>query len=159
MQVEQGSSNFIMKGNCYYSYFDIISQTSISRYYLVALPNDNILLQFVLSTDDTSIDYSTNIDVINMITSIEKENSNQTGLSNSVDENSVMTNDLSNSISNNMTANNVYSENEMTNAISNSSTNNNINSDTSSTTPNNNNNVVGSNATTNNGGALSNFIS
>ncbi len=98
MSVQAGSSTFVVgtsNNNVYYSYIDVTAENAISRYYLILIPEDDILFQFVLSTNDTTIDTETNIEVIEILTSISKieeineENSdNDANSENQVDENS-----------------------------------------------------------------------
>ena len=100
MQVEAGSNNFIKQNNCYYAYIDVLASDSISRYYFVVLPDENILFQFVLTAADTAIDYSTNLNVIDMITKIQVKGEDE----NDIDQNEIL-NTIGNTLSNEATEN------------------------------------------------------
>ena len=100
MQVEAGSNNFIKQNNCYYAYIDVLASDSISRYYFVVLPDENILFQFVLTAADTAIDYSTNLNVIDMITKIQVKGEDE----NNIDQNEIL-NTIGNTLSNEATEN------------------------------------------------------
>ena len=90
MQVESPNSTFIAKNSGYYAYVDVIGTGDISRYYFVILPSEKLLFQFVLTINDTAIDSSVNIDVIDMITKIKKITvSTTTDNNNQVYENTV----------------------------------------------------------------------
>ena len=89
LSVEAGVSNFVMGTNAYYGYIDVIATSSISRYYLILLPDDNLLFQFVLSVNDTTIDYETNLEVINILTSVYADESIETNSDNTLEENIV----------------------------------------------------------------------
>ncbi len=86
VSVQKGSSNFIAGTslpNVYYSYVDVESAESLSRNYLILLPEDDILFQFILTIDDTSIDSMTSAEVVSILTSVapfdetETENNNE----------------------------------------------------------------------------------
>lgn len=139
-QVEKGSNNFIKQNDNYYAYLDIIDSTSISRYYFVVIPNDGVLFQFVLTTEDTTINYQFNVDVIDMITNIvnvdeeDAENTNtnvvnQNELTNTTS--SVLSNDVSENTTTNSTNNNTVTNStnstSMTNAVSNDNNSNTTN--------------------------------
>ncbi len=94
LSVEAGVSNFVMGTNAYYGYIDVTSTSSISRYYLILLPDDNLLFQFVLSVNDTTIDYETNLEVINILTSVYKDETMQVDSDNSLDEENIVENDV-----------------------------------------------------------------
>ena len=98
LSVEAGVSNFVMGTNAYYGYIDVIATSSISRYYLILLPDDNLLFQFVLSVNDTTIDYETNLDTINILTSVYKDETMQIDSDNSLDEENIVENDVENNV-------------------------------------------------------------
>ena len=106
MQVEANGSNFIKQNNCYYAYIDVLGSDSISRYYFVASPLENLLFQFVLTESDTSIDYSTNLSVIDVITKIKVKSA--------IDDESLNT--IGNTLSNEATMPNSASEAQTTEA-------------------------------------------
>ena len=111
LQMETPNDGFISKDDLYYTFFDILDGTTIYRYYLVVLPDDNVMFQFTLSNTDTSIDYSTGLEVVDMLASIQKadeDNDNTNGLStnevglNASDENA-STNSVQNKVTNALT--------------------------------------------------------
>ncbi len=71
LTVDLGSSNFVRQTNAYYAYLDVTSPDSVERYYLILIPEDDIIFQFVLTTADTAVDFETNLEVVNILTSIE----------------------------------------------------------------------------------------
>lgn len=106
LQAEVANSTFIAKFTSYYAYIDIISSTAISRYYFVILPSEKVMFQFVLEVNDTAIDYTTNLDVIDMISLItpanedaETNNTNSTA-NETATGNNVAGNMVSNEVSN-----------------------------------------------------------
>ena len=146
MQVEAGSNNFIKQNNCYYAYIDVLASDSISRYYFVVLPDENILFQFVLTAADTAIDYSTNLNVIDMITKIQVKGEDE----NNIDQNEIL-NTIGNTLSNEATENSNDQNAQNGNGQNANAQNNNI---ASSQTQNS-----GASATTNTqNGNLSSFI-
>ena len=146
MQVEAGSNNFIKQNNCYYAYIDVLASDSISRYYFVVLPDENILFQFVLTAADTAIDYSTNLNVIDMITKIQVKGENN----NDINQNEIL-NTIGNTLSNEATENSNGQNAQNGNGQNANAQNNNI---ASSQTQNS-----GASATTNTqNGNLSSFI-
>ena len=64
------------------------------------LPDENILFQFVLTAADTAIDYSTNLNVIDMITKIQVKGEDE----NDIDQNEIL-NTIGNTLSNEATEN------------------------------------------------------
>ena len=142
LQVEVGSKNFISSNGNYYAYIDISDSTSITRYYFVVIPDDEILLQFVLSADDTSVDYEVNVETIEMITNISKasktensdeddeENENENQVSDDEEETNTTSNKTSNS-----TTNSTRSANE-TNTTKNTTKNTTSNTTKTNTTSN-----------------------
>ena len=140
-QVEKGSNNFTKQNDNYYAYLDIIDSTSISRYYFVVIPNDGVLFQFVLTTEDTTINYQFNVDVIDMITNIinvDEEDDDDNTNTNEVNRNqlenttsSVLLNDVSENTTTNSTNNNTVTNStnstSMTNAVSNDNNSNTTN--------------------------------
>lgn len=133
LTTEAGTSNFVMGTNAYYGYLDVISAENVSRYYFILLPENDILFQFILSTNDTSIDYTTNLEVINILTSIYEDDSyeqdNPTG-GNTID-NSIIDNTTANDIvdgRNDTIANEVITNNIDTNDIASNEIDNNVSS-------------------------------
>ena len=141
LSVEVGLSNFVMGTNAYYGYVDVVATDNISRYYFILMPEENILFQFVLSVNDTTIEYETNLEVINILTSVYKdetytpeENNEQNGIENedlntvdnSVDNTTDVGNIIENAVENNVS--NVTAQNEVQdeNAISNTTSVNEI---------------------------------
>ncbi len=148
--VEVGYSNFVLGTNAYYEHVDITSSESISRYYFILIPEDDVLFQFVLTTSDTVIDLETNVEAVNILTSISKpsdiENQDNEQNNNELTENVVsnsITSELTNGIM--VTENGVYDEN----VVDTPSTNNETSSD----------NVVSSNVTEPSNSTLSEFLS
>ena len=141
-QVEKGSNNFIKQNDNYYAYLDIIDSTSISRYYFVVIPNDGVLFQFVLTTEDTTINYQFNVDVIDMITNIvnvDEEDAENTN-TNVVNQNE-LTNTTSSVLSNDVTGNTVNTNStnntnvtNTTNGSNTTSMTNTVSNDNSNTT-------------------------
>lgn len=124
LAVEVGTSTFVANNNSYYAYIDIISDSAISRYYLLLLPEKDILFQFILASNDTSIDYATNLEVINILTSVYAEDSD---IPDDEDGN-VISNEISNQVSNTID-NSVSNElgttsNTVSNEVGNNSANN-----------------------------------
>ncbi len=122
--VQAGSSNFVTGTslpNVYYSYVDVESAESLSRYYLVLIPDDDILFQFILSTNDTSIDSLTNAEVIGILTSASKENM-ETEETEETDGNNI-DNSISDATSN-VLAENDIAEETANEVVENSTTNN-----------------------------------
>ena len=118
----------------------------ISRYYFVVLPDENILFQFVLTAADTAIDYSTNLNVIDMITKIQVKGEDE----NNIDQNEIL-NTIGNTLSNEATENSNDQNAQNGNGQNANAQNNNI---ASSQTQNS-----GASATTNTqNGNLSSFI-
>lgn len=99
LSLEVATNSFAAGNDSYYAYLDIISDTDISRYYLLLLPEKDILFQFILSSNDTNIDYATNLEVINILTSISAEESNEPNNENSNTISNEISNQLSNTIS------------------------------------------------------------
>ncbi len=131
-QVETGSTNFVMKNNVYYAYVDVVSATSIARYYLVLLPEEDTIFEFILSTDDTVIDTSTSskaIEVISTVNNGKSSNSVQESnviSSNTTVSNSTVTNSISNSVAtNSVNTNSTLSNSVVTNSISSNTTSSN----------------------------------
>ncbi len=144
LSVEAGLNNFVMGTNAYYGYIDVVASDSISRYYFILVPEDDIMFQFVLTTNDTTIDMETNLEAINILTTVYEnpiENDQDSDLSdnnisddntiandifeNNVDENNSISNDISsdNTITNDISTENVISndvENNIENSLSNS---------------------------------------
>ena len=146
MQVEAGSNNFIKQNNCYYAYIDVLASDSISRYYFVVLPDENILFQFVLTAADTAIDYSTNLNVIDMITKIQAKGEDE----NNIDQNEIL-NTIGNTLSNEVTENSNGQNAQNGNGQNENAQNNNIASSQAQNS--------GASATTNTqNGNLSSFI-
>ena len=137
LSVEVGTNTFVADDNSYYAYIDVISDSDISRYYLALLPEKDILFQFVLSTNDTTIDYTTNLEVINILTSIYTADSNDPADEN--EDSNTISNEISNVVSNSVD-NSISNEVGVTssNTISNEVTNNVSNSIIENTTSNNN---------------------
>lgn len=73
MQVEVGNSSFASQNSIFYAYIDIIDTSSISRYYFIIQPDDQLLFQFVLTVADTIIDNSTNVLVLDMLSSLSNQ--------------------------------------------------------------------------------------
>ncbi len=136
LSVQSGTSNFVTGTsvpNVYYSYIDVESENAITRYYLILLPEDDILFQFTLNVTDTTVDNITNADVISILTSATKDedldDTNTTGEEQSNDntvtnetnidanevENNVTVNEVNdvsdNSVANNEVVSNVVNEN------------------------------------------------
>lgn len=130
LSVEAGVSNFVMGTNAYYGYIDVIATSSISRYYLVLLPDDNLLFQFVLSVNDTTIDYETNLDTINILTSVYKDETMQIDSDNNLDEENIVGNDVENNIdeTNTIDETNIVDDDE--NTISEENEDNTVSNDT-----------------------------
>ena len=72
--LELGSSSFVYDNGIYYSYFDLVYQTSIERCYFVLIPEDDIFIEFILSNNDTVISDTINEEVIGYICSITTVN-------------------------------------------------------------------------------------
>lgn len=114
LQAEVANSSFIAKYTSYYAYIDIISTTTISRYYFVILPEEKVMFQFVLEANDTAIDYSTNLDIIDMLGLIMpmNETQNTTNVdsdSNTINNSNAVTNNTQNDVSNS-----IYSSGNLT---------------------------------------------
>lgn len=144
LQAEVANSTFIAKFTSYYAYIDIISSTAISRYYFVILPSEKVMFQFVLEVNDTAIDYTTNLDVIDMISLITPANedaetkntnstANETATGNNVAGNMVSnevsngtlsstTNEVSGDVRNALSSDNVSSQRGNTTSSSNANT-------------------------------------
>lgn len=144
LQAEVANSTFIAKFTSYYAYIDIISSTAISRYYFVILPSEKVMFQFVLEVNDTAIDYTTNLDVIDMISLITPANedaetnntnstANETATGNNVAGNMVSnevsngtlsstTNEVSGDVRNALSSDNVSSQSGNTASSSNANT-------------------------------------
>ncbi len=119
LSVESGVSNFVMQTNAFYAYIDIIATDNISRYYFILLPDDDLLFQFALTVNDTTVDYETNLEAINILTSIYKDENNESPNDNEVDESNIVedANALDENITNENSANVVDSAD--TNSVSN----------------------------------------
>ena len=119
--IELGESSFVYDLGIYYSYLDLVYETSIERCYFVLVPDDDIFIEFILSNTDTVISDDVHQQVISEITTISKEN-NQTNAGNNI----------SGTVGGN--SSNVNSTNDNTsNNSSNNNQNSNVNSNTSST--------------------------
>ena len=119
LSVESGVSNFVMGTNAYYAYIDIIATDNISRYYFILLPDDDLLFQFALTVNDTTVDYETNLEAINILTSVYKDENNELTDNNEIDENNIVedANAIDENITNENTTNIIDSED--TNSVSN----------------------------------------
>ncbi len=119
LQLESGSSNFILQDNCYYAYVDVIEASTINRYYLILLPEKDILFQFVLTINDTSIDYKTNLSVISMLSSINfvtEDNSQASANTTNTLSNTIIDNSVDSILSNSTSVGNTNSSNISTNS-------------------------------------------
>lgn len=120
---EVGSNNFVINGKMYYTYIDFTNSAIINRFYVVLLPEENKIMQFMLATDSLSIDYTINLDVIRMLGTIkyEDELANAfTGRGNTVSntlENTVAANEVGNSITTNTVTNQVVGNSVTTNTV------------------------------------------
>ena len=125
LQMETPNDGFISRSDLYYTFFDVLDGTTIYRYYLVILPDNDIMFQFTLSNTDTSIDYSTGLEVIDMLTSTQKadeeNNSNSTNeiSTNEVDLNSLNETGATNSVQNKVSNALTNSTNTVANTIGN----------------------------------------
>ncbi len=96
--VEAGVSNFVMGTNAYYGYIDVIATEDVSRYYLVLLPDENLLFQFVLTVNDTTIDYETNLEVVNILTSVYEDEDIETNDDNEIQDENIIENETDNNV-------------------------------------------------------------
>lgn len=134
-QIESGNSNFVLKNNLYYVYVDIVSTSSIVRYYLVLLPDKDAVYEFTLSTDDTVIEAAANLAAIDVVTSVKESAVNTSSVSNTVNGNSTISNDANsvgantnaivNSVSSNSISNSVQSSNQVGVEVTNQTVTNN----------------------------------
>ncbi len=127
--VQPGSSNFVTGTslpNIYYSYIDIESAETLYRYYLVLIPEDDILFQFILTVDDTSVDSMTNADVIGILTSVSKTEETTDTTGNAVSEQSA------NIVDENVVVSNEINDENTNEVIENSTTNNTLEGNTTS---------------------------
>ncbi len=129
LSLEVVTNNFASGNDSYYAYLDIISDTATSRYYLLLLPEKDILFQFILSSNDTNIDYATNLEVINILTSISAEEVNDPNNENSNAISNEITNQISNAISNEVPSGLI--SNQIGNSVSNNTSNNVVSNSTS----------------------------
>lgn len=146
LSIDSSLSNFVMGTNAYYGYIDVVATDNISKYYFILLPEDDVLFQFVLTVNDTAIDYETNIEAINILTSVTKseENGNDSPVENTI-ENNVSNEAVENNVTN-VVGNDVANENTtVSNEVSNSTTN----ETTTQNTTNPENQVVNSNVVEN----------
>lgn len=144
LQAEVANSTFIAKFTSYYAYIDIISSTAISRYYFVILPSEKVMFQFVLEVNDTAIDYTTNLDVIDMISLITSANEDaETNNTNSIANetatgNTVAGNTVSNGVSNGtLSSTSASNTNEVSGDVRNALSNDNVSSQGGNTTSSN----------------------
>lgn len=100
LTVDVGTSNFVLGVKNYYAYIDVASDNTLTRYYIILVPEDDILFQFTLETNDTSIDYATNIEIVNMLTNISTESSNEEADDNTISNDTLISNDVSDILSN-----------------------------------------------------------
>ena len=100
LTVDVGTSNFVLGVKNYYAYIDVASNNTLTRYYIILIPEDDILFQFTLETNDTSIDYATNIEIVNMLTNISTESSDEEADDNTISNDTVISNDVSDILSN-----------------------------------------------------------
>lgn len=148
LQAEVANSTFIAKFTSYYAYIDIISSTAISRYYFVILPSEKVMFQFVLEVNDTAIDYTTNLDVIDMISLItsanedaETNNTNST-INETATGNTVAGNTVSNGVSNGtLSSTSASNTNEVSGDVRNALSNDNVSSQSGNTTSSSNANA------------------
>ncbi len=85
--VDVGQSNFIQQENAYHAYLDVTSPETIERYYVILIPEDDIMFQFVLTTADTAVDFETNLEVLNILSSIEPALPSDEDIDSPTDEN------------------------------------------------------------------------
>ena len=121
--LELGSSSFVYDNGIYYSYFDLVYQTSIERCYFVLIPEDDIFIEFILSNNDTVISDTINEEVIGYICSITTVNYQDNLSSNNI--NSTVVNETGNNVSDQASSNttDINNTEPQSNSSANSSSN------------------------------------
>ena len=119
LQIETNDDNFKSKNGNYYAYLDIIDNSTASRYYFVVIPDDEIMVQFVLTAKDTTIEYDKNLEVIDMITNISKKSDEDDEDEDDNEDTSNKTNETSNEVEED---DDDEVDNRVSNSISNSNT-------------------------------------
>ena len=147
--IELGSSSFIQFNgvDLYYAYLDLIYPTSMDRCYFLIIPEDDIMLELILTNSEDTVIYDPiHTEILTYLSSVYSEpldGNNELGNdinSNSIDTNAVSENIIANettsnnelSTVSNSTSNNVVSENVSSNTLGNTVSN------TNSTNPNTN---------------------
>ena len=129
---EVGSNNFVINGKMYYTYIDFTNSSIINRFYIVLLPEENKIMQFMLATDSLSIDYTINLDVIRMLGTIKYEDelvNTYTGNTNTLTENTVNGNAIENGVTSNTVTGNEVVANSTTNTVTNTAVTNSTSSE------------------------------
>ena len=119
LTVETGNQNFATQNNSLYNYVDFVADNAIERVYFIIYPDDNILFQFDLTVEGTTeVDNITNVAVIDIITNIGKDESNQSEEPD--EENEIAEENLTEQSENEIE--NATISNDVTDALSNSTT-------------------------------------
>ena len=107
IRMEKGNENFVPKNDNFYNYIDYVTSNSIQRFYFIVLPSEDALFYFTLAnTTDTTINTDANMNIIDMLTQIKKDDNvpsafgNEITTSNIVSENNISSNVVSNEVSN-----------------------------------------------------------
>ena len=131
--IELGSSSFIQFNgvDLYYAYLDLIYPTSMDRCYFLIIPEDDIMLELILTNSENTVIYDPiHTEILTYLSSVYSEPLDENNeLGNDINSNSIDTN----AVSENIIANETTSNNELS-TVSNSTSNNVVSENVSSNT-------------------------
>ena len=131
--IELGSSSFIQFNgvDLYYAYLDLIYPTSMDRCYFLIIPEDDIMLELILTNSEDTVIYDPiHTEILTYLSSVYSEPLDENNeLGNDINSNSIDTN----AVSENIIANETTSNNELS-TVSNSTSNNVVSENVSSNT-------------------------
>lgn len=124
--IELGSSSFIQFNgvDLYYAYLDLIYPTSMDRCYFLIIPEDDIMLELILTNSEDTVIYDPiHTEILTYLSSVYSEPLDENNeLGNDINSNSIDTN----AVSENIIANETTSNNELSTVSNSTSTSNNV---------------------------------